>query len=260
MRDLLNVLWIEVRKAVRSRVPLFTLLGFLMLPLACGFLMFVYKNPQFARDMGLVSAKANLVGGSADWPFFLSMLAQGMAIGGLLLFSLVASWVFGREFSDGTVKDLLAVPVSRWTILLAKFLVMAGWCLLLTLIIYLVSMAAGAVIGLPQGSPQVLWEGSGRILFTACLVIVVTAPVALFASVGRGYLLPMGLTFLILALANVIAILGWGSSFPWSIPALYAGMVEGTAVEPGSLLVVALTGAAGIAATGLWWNNADQSR
>lgn len=260
MCDVINALWIETRKAVRSKVPLFTGLGFLMLPLACAFLMFVYKNPDFAREMGMVSAKANLAGGSADWPFYLSMLAQGMAIGGLLLFSLVASWVFGREFADGTAKDLLALPVARSTILAAKFLVTAGWCLALAGITFAVSLAAGALIGLPQGSPEVLWNGSLRVAVTACLVIAVITPVAWFASVGRGYLLPVGLAMLLLALANIAAVLGWGNAFPWSIPALYAGMVDGAAVEPVSLAAVALTGALGVAATIWWWNTADQSR
>jgi ABC-2 type transport system permease protein len=72
-------------------MPLFTFLGFLMLPLACALFMFIYKDPDFARNVGLISAKADLAGGSADWPFFLSMFAQGTAIGGLLLFSLVES-------------------------------------------------------------------------------------------------------------------------------------------------------------------------
>ena len=36
-----------------------------------------------------------------------------IAAGGFILFVLIISWVFGREFADHTVKDLLAVPVHR---------------------------------------------------------------------------------------------------------------------------------------------------
>src|SRR5215467_9388318 len=131
MNDLSNALWIELRKATRSRMPLFTALGSLILPLVGAFFMFVYKDPEFARSIGLVSAKANLAGGTASWPSYLGLLAQGIAVGGIGLFGLMEIWVFGREFADGTLKDLLAVPVARMTILLAKFIVIALWSIVL---------------------------------------------------------------------------------------------------------------------------------
>ena len=57
---------------------------------------------------------------------------------------------------------------------------------------------------------------------TACLAIAVVLPFALFASVGRGYLLPVGLAILILMMTNLVAIAGWGEYFPWAVPGLYA--------------------------------------
>ncbi len=104
MHDLTNAVWIELRKATRSRMPLFTALGFLVLACGLAFLMFIYKYPTFARSIGLISAKANLAGGAATWPYYLGILGQAIAIGGILLFSLVESWVFGREFAEGNLE------------------------------------------------------------------------------------------------------------------------------------------------------------
>lgn len=84
MRELTNAVWIELRKASRSRMPLFTVLAFLVLAFGLAFLMFIYKYPTFARSIGLISAKANLAGGAATWPYYLSILGQAIAIGGLL--------------------------------------------------------------------------------------------------------------------------------------------------------------------------------
>jgi ABC-2 type transport system permease protein len=262
MNDLTNAVWIELRKATRSRVPLFTALGFLAVALGMAFLMFVYKYPTFARNIGLISAKANIAGGTADWPYYLSLLAQAIAASGILLFSLIESWVFGREFVDGTLKDLLAVPVSRATILLAKFIVVAIWSLILTVMISIVCFLLGAAIGLPQGTTEVYLNGAATLAITACLVIIGVFPVAFFASVGRGYLLPIGITLLMLVLGNVIFIAGWGSYFPWSVPALYAGYTgsKGTHLEPVSYLIVIITGLAGMVGTYLWWKFADQNR
>ena len=261
MNDLRNTLWIELRKVMRSKIPVMTLVGFLMLPLATGLLMFIYKDPEVARNMGILSTKANLIGGSADWSSYLNIFAQGIAVAGLMLFSLIASWVFGREFSDGTVKDLLAVPVSREKILAAKFIVIALWCITLVLIATALGLLLGARIGLALGSAQVIAGGTLTVLITALLVLVTVTPVAFFASWGRGYLLPMGLMLLILGIGNLTAVLGWGGYFPWVVPELFAAANGTTApVEAVSYALVLLTGLAGLACTQLWWKYADQSK
>ena len=62
---------------------------------------------------------------NADWQTYLGLLNQITAGAGLLGFALVTSWVFGREYSDRTVKDLLALPVSRSSIVVSKFILVA---------------------------------------------------------------------------------------------------------------------------------------
>ena len=260
MRDLTNAVWIELRKAARSRMPLFTALGFLVMACGLAFLMFIYRYPTLARSIGLVSAKANLAGGAVTWPYYLGILGQAVSIGGLLLFSLVESWVFGREFADVTLKDLLAIPVARATILLAKFIVVVLWSLLLVVMLFLVSLLFGAVIGLSQGTAEVFWHGIVTLALVACLVIVDVFPFAFFASVGRGYLLPVGITLLVLMLGNVVAVAGWGNYFPWAVPALYAGLAGKGNLDAASYFIVLLTGLVGLVATYLWWKFADQNR
>jgi hypothetical protein len=93
-------LWAEALKARRSKVPWLTALGFSLAPLVGGLFMIILKDPERARSIGLIGAKAQLAAGVADWPTLLGMLAQATAVGSALLFTLVTSWVFGREFSD----------------------------------------------------------------------------------------------------------------------------------------------------------------
>ena len=61
MNTLANSLWIETRKVLRSRVPFFTALGFLIMPFIGALLIFIYKDPQLARQLGLLGAKGSLV-------------------------------------------------------------------------------------------------------------------------------------------------------------------------------------------------------
>jgi len=85
--------------------------------------------------------------------------------------------------------------------------------------------------------------------------------VALLASVGRGYMPPMGWAFFTLALAQIAAVLGWGDWVPWSVPALLSGAAGADTAQLGlhSYVMVLLAFVAGVVATLLWWQRADQS-
>jgi ABC-2 type transport system permease protein len=259
MDNLADMIWIELRKAIRSRLPLWTTLGSLCMPLGMAFLIFLARNPELSRRLGLVSAKANLIAYSAtDWPTYLGLFAQIIGAGGFFFFVMAISWVFGREFADGTLKDMLAVPVQRSSILLAKFAVAAAWSAAMTIVVFILGLVMGAIIGLPGGSLNVVLHGIAVAAIAACLCIAVVLPFAFFASAGRGYLLPMGIAVLALIMANLVVVMGWGAYFPWAVPLLYAQ--EKGYTEPISYWIVLLTGLAGMVATYLWWKFADQSR
>jgi ABC-2 type transport system permease protein len=259
MDNLSDMLWIEIRKAIRSRMPLWTALGALFMPLGIAFLIFVSKNPEVSQKLGLISAKADLLSyAGTDWPAYLELFGQLIAMGGYILSILIISWVFGREFTDGTLKDLLAVPVQRASILLAKYILVGIWSVALSLVIFLFGLLMGFILNLPGDSWTVITRGSGLIVITACLAIMVVTPFALFASIGRGYLLPIGLAILTMMVTDLVAIIGWAEYFPWAIPGLY--VMEKNSLTPVSYWIVILTGLAGIAATYLWWKFADQNR
>jgi len=259
MNNLPDMIWIELRKAIRSRMPLWTSLGSLFMPLGIAFLIFLAKNPELSRKLGLVSAKANLIAYSAtDWASYLLLSAEIISAGGFFFFILAISWVFGREFVDGTLKDMLAVPVQRSSILMAKFIVVAVWSAAMAAIMLIFSLVVGAMIKLPGGSLSVILNGFTDAAITVCLVIAVVMPFALFASLGRGYLLPMAMAVLTLVTANLLMAVGWAEYFPWAVSMLYA---QGeSSLRPISYWIVLITSLAGMIGTYLWWKYADQNR
>jgi len=242
-------------------MPWLTALGFSLAPLAGGFFMIIVRDPAMAQRIGLISMKAQLVAGTADWPTYLGLLAQATGVAGIMLFSLILSWVFGREFSDRTAKDLLALPTARTAIVLAKFVVAATWSAGLVGFICLLGLGVGHLVALPPASFAVLARGMVTVAATAALTIAVTLPVAFFASAGRGYLPPMGTAILGVILAQLVAAAGWGEYFPWAIPAFYAGTAGSVNANLGaaSYAIVVATLLVGIAATLAWWEWADQS-
>ena len=262
MNNFFSALWIETLKMRRSKVPLFTAIGFSIVPLVGGLFMIILKDPEAAKSMGLISAKAQLLAGVADWPAFFNIIAQAVAVGGAILFAIVTAWIFGREFSDRTAKELLALPTSREAIIGAKFIVIAVWTFTLSLFVFGFGLVVGDLVVIPGWSTELMQTAFVDILGAAVLTIMLLPFVALVASMGRGYLPAFGWTIFTVAMAQIAAITGWGDWFPWSIPALFSGAVGPRAEQLGlhSYVIILLASGIGLAATFYWWRNADQTK
>ena len=262
MNNMISALWTEFIKMRRSKVPFFAARGFSIAPLAGGLFMVILKDPEAAKSMGLISAKAQLLVGAADWPTYLNFMAQAVAMGGMVLFSILTIWVFGREFSDHTVKELLALPTPRGTIVAAKFVVIAAWSLAVTLLIFGIGLGVGGVLSLPGWSADLFHDSFIGIVGTALLTLPLLSFVALLASSGRGYMPAFGGTILTWVMANIAVILGWGDWFPWAIPALFGGAAGPRSEQLGlhSYVILAAISTLGFVATFWWWRDADQTR
>ncbi|HWP95455.1 MAG TPA: ABC transporter permease [Syntrophomonadaceae bacterium] len=248
----------EARKVLRSKILWISILAFLMIPLVGGFFMFILKDPALARSSGLIGAKAQLAG-TADWPSYFQFLSQAVAVGGLVLFGFVSSWIFGREYSDRTIKDLLALPIPRILIVLAKFITVFLWCLVLSLLVLVLGLWVGKIVVLPGWSGLLAVQGCKTFLLCAILTMVLCTPVAFFACWGRGYLTPLGFVVLSLIFAQIVAATGYGQFFPWAVPALLSRVAGSAIALPGNIgyFLVVLTGIAGLIGTSLWWRYAD---
>jgi ABC-2 type transport system permease protein len=257
-----SAFWAETLKVRRSIVPWLTSIGFVLAPLMGGLFMIIMKDPERAREMGLLSAKAQLTMGTADWPTYFGLLAQATAVGGSVLFSIITSWVFGREFTDRTAKDLMALPTSREKIVTAKLMIISIWTLLSTMLIFFVGLVVGKWVNIPGWTMELAVKSFFDIIGTAILTLLLMSPVAFFATMGRGYLPPLGWAIFAIFLAQIFAALGWGDWFPWSVPALFSGVIGPRADLLGfhSYVMVLCASGLGLAATFYWWLNTDQTR
>ena len=133
--------------------------------------------------------------------------------------------------------------------------------MLIAALIFLEGLGIGTAVGLPGWSSGLTLGAARQIAITAGLTVALVTPFAWVASAGRGYMAPIGVLFLVIVLAQILAAVGWGVAFPWSIPALLSGIAgEATPVLGlGSYLLVLLTGVVGIIGTLGWWQYADQA-
>ncbi len=257
-----QVLATEFLKLRRSKVTWFSLIALSLGPLGIALFMWIVREPGRAAQLGLLGTKANLAGLEATWPSYSSMLTLVVGIGGMLMLAFIVAFVFGREYADGTAKNLLALPVGRVWFVLAKLVVAAVWWFVLVAAVLVEALAIGSVVGLPDLSAAVALGGAGDALLAAGVAYLLAPMVAWITTLGRGYLPPLGFALAMLALGNLFAKTGWALWFPWSIVPLSIGMV-GKPVQTlplGSFVVVALTFLAGIVATVLQMRYADNTQ
>jgi ABC-2 type transport system permease protein len=241
----------EFLKLRRSKVTWLTLAALSLGPLGIALMMWIVREPGRAAQLGLLGTKANLSGLTATWPAYFSMLTLVVGIGGMLLLSFIVAYIFGREYAEGTEKNLLALPAGRHWFVLAKLVVAAVWWAVLVVAVLAESFAIGAALGLPGFSATLAVSAVHDALLAAAVAYLLSPVVAWIAMVGRGYMPPLGFALAMLALGQVFSKTGWAIWFPWSIVPLFIGAVgqRVTTLAPGSLVVVALTFLAGIAAT-----------
>lgn len=146
-------------------------------------------------------------------------------------------------------------------IVLSKFIVIFLWCLILSIFVLALGLIVGKVVDIPGWSLNIMIQGILNFIVCSLFTILLSTPVAFLASVGRGYLSPLGFMVFTIVLAQIIAATGYGHLFPWSIPALASGVAgsENAILESISIIIVLLTSAIGLIGTMLWWRYADQN-
>lgn len=191
------------------------------------------------------------------WPLLLqNALYFYTSLIGLVGFGILSSWLFAREYSDGVFKDLLALPITRRTIIIAKIVVfelaaflIAGLCLISTFVVGLMLEKTILPFGLlGHFTQQVI-----KITFWDLLLAFLWP---LLASVWQSTLLPTSLSFLTVIISVVFASQPIGRFIPWAIPGYY--LANNTGLTIVSSLLLALVASIGLWGTCYVWTQMDQ--
>jgi ABC-2 type transport system permease protein len=262
MADILIATVVELKKFKRSIIVWIVFIGYALIPVMGGIMMYLIKNPNFIPDSSILKIKTSILSIPVDWISYLSIyLTQGAGLVGIIAFGFVASFVFGREYSDNTYRDLLSLPLSRFAILNAKYIVYILWCIMLAISDLILSFIVGFILKLSGWDFIIILQIIGKYFATIGLVIALGTPISFFALWARGYLAPLGFLILVLMLANFMPYLGAGQYFPWSIPAIYSGMA-GEELKKGlnilSYICFGVTFLGGYIFTICWWKYGDQ--
>ncbi|MDR6906279.1 ABC-2 type transport system permease protein [Agromyces sp. 3263] len=168
-----------------------------------------------------VIAKLGPLAGVGGWAGLVGIVVQVTAAGGLAAFGVALSWMFGREFADGTVAALFALPVPRAAIALGKLIVFAVWSIMVAVLLTIVVAGVGLVLG--YGATDAAGFGElARLPVLVVLTALLAVPAAWASTLGRGLLPGIATTIGIIVVAQVLAIADVGTWVPIVAPALWA--------------------------------------
>jgi len=261
MRQQYQAIIAEFVKNKHAKIRWVSFIAISLAPVFGAVFMILMQGDGYDGLPGSFKAKALLMDFQANWPSYLGLLSQAVGVGGVLIFGFVASWLFGREYSDGTAKDLLALSISRTKIINAKFIYYFLWCLALAIYNLLLGLLFGWLLQLDGWSSAGFIDQLGTYFIATILIILLNTPIAFFALVGKGYLTPLGIVAILLVLAQIIGAMGISNYFPWSVPGIYSGSGGAdlkSQLNALSFFILIITGIAGYLATILWWKYSDQ--
>ena len=261
LTDILAALSIEVLKLRRSMIFQVTLAAACFVSLMLALMMWLVMHPD-ALPPGILKTKIAIAAISADWPSYISFTEIAEGAIGIILFGFAFGWIFGREWDDGTLKDILALPVSRQAIVTVKLIAAGLWCALMSAVMSVLALALGSLLRLPLWSTELLPEFFRVTAVTTGLTILLCSPTAFVAGAGRGTLPAVGFVILCMGLANFFGNIGLGEYFPWAIPMLYTGAIgtAGNRLPLISWIIIAFTSLAGCVGIFMYWRFADQDK
>ena len=260
MKGFFAALQTELIKALKSRMLWGSIIFFSFIAVMLALLMLVARHPEIAGKSEVLDMKASLIS-RADWATYFGLLLQMVLTVGSLGPAIVTIWVFGREYSDRVIKDLLAMPISRYSIVFAKFIIIFFWSILLLGLLYAIGLISGLLIHLDGWNKEVVLQKTQVYFMSAFLTVLLFPVIAFLTCMSRGYLLPVGIAILILIVTQFVFIGFPGRTpyVPWAIPGLYSGIAGPASPNPQAIsyIIIGLTSLTGITGTALWWRYAD---
>ena len=256
MNKIPSCILIEWRKLIKSKLSIITACTICFVPFIVGIFAAMMKYPESFKNLGLISAKMEMIR-ITDWSSYLMSLSQVISIGGLLIFGFTTSWVFGREYSDKTMIDLLVIPIKRGTIVLSKFIVIALWSYFISIIALILGLLAGKLIGLSGWNSITVFKGIFTFAYCTTLTILLSTPVGFFACLGRGYLSPLAFIIFTVLFSQLGSALNLGEYIPWSIPSLASGITGKVIFNLGGIISLFVVSISGFILTIAWWRYAD---
>lgn len=201
---MLTFIEMEFLKLKRSKIFLLSLLGAILPPL----LMFI--------------AVTSFDEGQTFEALFTNVNMYMSAMFAVLIFTIIISYLFGREYNEHTLKTMLTIPVSRTKFLISKYVMFLVWIVILTVVTSMSTVAFGFAAGLEGFSINLVVNSFAQLLYANVLLFLTFSPFV-FVSLFITNMVPAMVGGAGLALVNLMVYgQNWAPFVPWVSPYLIA--------------------------------------
>ncbi len=201
---MLTFIHMEFLKLKRSKIFLLSLMGAILPPL----LMFI------------------AVTSFDEWQSFKALFSSVnmymSAMFAVLIFAIIISYLFGREYNEHTLKTMLTIPISRGKFLASKYIMFLVWIVILTVATSLSTVIFGFIAGLEGFTLKLFIDSFVQLLFSNVLLFLTFSPFV-FLSLFITNMVPAMVGGAALSLVNLMVYgQSWAPFVPWVCPYLIA--------------------------------------
>ncbi|MBO5152534.1 MAG: ABC transporter permease [Methanobrevibacter sp.] len=238
---MLTFIKMEFLKLKRSKIFLLSLIGAILPPL----LMFIAVTSfDEGQSFEMLFANVNM--------YMSAMFA-------VLIFAIIISYLFGREYNEHTLKTMLTIPVSRGKFLLSKYLMFLVWIVILTIVTSLSTLIFGFAANLEGFSIKIVVDSFAELLYANVLLFLTFSPFV-FVSLLITNMVPAMIGGAGLALVNLMVYgQNWAPFVPWVCPYLIASgeISQYTANISLSYVIILATFAIGLVISYVYFKKTD---
>ncbi|WFD08914.1 ABC transporter permease [Tepidibacter hydrothermalis] len=160
---MVNLLYCEFLKLKRSQMFLISIMGAFVAPLM------VFG--------GWMKAKVKGHGDIVTYEYFFSDVnLYTIMVFGLIVYCVIAAYLFSREHTENTLKTILTIPVSKTKFIFTKFIMLYIWIIGLTLITWTSSLILTLIGGATDFRIDVIGSSSVAFLLGATLLYLTLTP------------------------------------------------------------------------------------
>ncbi|MBE6508764.1 MAG: bacitracin ABC transporter permease [Methanobrevibacter sp.] len=240
---MLTFIEMEFLKLKRSRIFLLSLMGAILPPL----LMFI--------------AVTSFGEGNTFEMLFSNVNMYMSAMFAIMIFAIIISYLFGREYNEHTLKTMLTIPVSREKFLASKYIMFLTWIMILTVVTSISTLIFGFIAGLEGFSLKLFIDSFEQLLYANMLLFLTFSPFV-FVSLFITNMVPAMVGGAGLTLVNLMVYgQNWAPYVPWVCPYLIASgeIAEYSAGIGVSYAIILATFIIGLAISYLYFTRADVS-
>jgi bacitracin transport system permease protein len=208
-------------KLKRSKILLISFLGALVTP-----------GLVFANGVRTHYLRPDVVVKMAD--FYNYCITYSMLMFGLIVYVVIAAYLFSREYAENTLKTILTVPVRKLTFIISKFSMLFIWVMVLTLVswasIYIITALYSIMFGLAEFGAAVAFEYLVKMTLAGVLMFLTISPFAFLSMRSKGIVVPV-IAAATVAMGNVVIYSeSLAALFPWAASYL---LVRGEIAQTG---------------------------